>query len=226
MRGATRAVVGIAGAAATVLLHSLLLAVVMWGGGAILRPTDRSSAVGAGANSGTSEGQSRERRMTVRLLSDVEQLSPTATDAYFEGNTREALKLEITGPDALSLPPLVFEGEGQAVESSDAELLARTALTGVYESQIRARIERAWVLPAGFSSAEVFSCLALVRQHRDGRVSEVELPYESCEGTPTIRKSLVDAIFAASPLPAPPHAGVFAESFSLLFRSESVRHHR
>jgi hypothetical protein len=134
-----------------------------------------------------------------------------------------SLKLEVTGPDTLPLPPLRFEEEGTADEPSDAELMARTKMVGIYESQIRARIERAWTLPADYRTDDGFTCRVLIRQHRDGQIHQVEMPFDECDGSPEVRQSLINAIFTASPLPAPPHPGVFADSFSLVFRSESVR---
>ena len=213
---------GILAAAGTLLLHALF-AVAVWGGGGRMLHPDRPEAIGSGANRGTAEGDSVERRIVVRMLSDVNARPlPSAPDAYLTKLVEAALKVEITGPDALSLPPLMVSDGGPVADSSDAELMARAKMLGIYESQTRARIERAWQLPKG-QSEEVFSCRALIRQRRDGRVVEVELPYDGCGGSPQMRQSLINAIFSASPLPAPPHPSVFVESFSMLLRSESVR---
>lgn len=213
-------VAGVVGAVATVLLHSLFLAAAIWGGTGASRLPDRPDAMGAGANKGAPEGYTTERRMTVRLLSEVNAtLSPPA---LLSEAIHTSLKLEVTGPDVLPLPPLVFEEEGAPAEPSDAELMARTKMVGIYESQIRARIERAWTLPAGYRKEDMFSCRVLIRQHRDGRIDEVEMPYDECDGSPAMRQALISAIFTASPLPAPPHPGVFVDSFSLVLRSGSV----
>jgi hypothetical protein len=216
-------VVGILGAAATALLHSMLIVAALWGGG-MPRFPDQPDAIGAGANQGTPEGDSGERRMVVRLLEEIISQDPPPTpDAYLAEQVSNALKLEITGPDALPLPPLVIQEDGIPADSTDAELIARTKMVGIYESQIRARIERAWTLPDGLPKEQDFSCRALIRQHRDGRISEVELPYEKCDSSPAARQSVVNAIFTASPLPAPPHPGVFVDSFSIVLHSEVVR---
>lgn len=223
-RPTRRIATGVAGGAATLLLHSLFLTAALWGGGTALRYPDRPDAMGAGANQGKPEGDSGERRIAVRLLTDV-GFTPSATtpDAYLDEQVQNALKLEITGPDALPLPPLLIDEDGVPAESTDAELIARTKLVGIYESQMRARIERAWTLPDGAVADQAFTCRVLIRQHRDGQIREVEVPYEHCDGSPELRQSLVNAIFTASPLPAPPHPGVFVDSFSLVFRSESIR---
>lgn len=215
---------GIIGGAATLLLHSLFLTAALWGGGSAHRFPDRPDAMGAGANVGKPEGDSGERRIVVQLLTEVgARPSPSTPDAYLAEQIQKALKLEITGPDALPLPPLLIDEHGVSAESTDAELIARTKLVGVYESQMRARIERAWTLPDGAVTDQAFTCRVLIRQLRDGQVKEVEVPYEHCNGTDELRQSVVRAIFTASPLPAPPHPGVFVDSFSLILRSDSIR---
>lgn len=223
-QGAGRTVAGMFGVTAVALLHSLFFVAAMWGEGVVQRFPDRPEAIGAGANRGTSEGQPAERRMTVRLLTDIETHTNSAPDlAYLLEAAFLAPKLDITGPDALPLPPLIIVENSEPAESTDAELIARTRMIGIYESQIRARIERAWTLPGESAEEAEFTCRVLIRQRDDGRVSEVELPYDQCEGSPAMRQSLVNAIFSASPLPAPPHRGVFVDSFSLILRSASVR---
>lgn len=216
--------VGLAGVAAIAVLHSLLFAVAAWGDGAIRQLPHRPDAAGAGANSGRPEGESIERHMIVHLTSEIPLAKPVSpSTAYLLEPALVASTLEITGPDALPLPPLLFEEEGSEAEGSDAEMLARIRLAGIYENQIRARIQRAWTLPADVSANETFACRVLIRQRPDGRIQEVELTSGECDDSLAMRQSLVSAIFTASPLPAPPHQGVFAESFSLLLRSESVR---
>ncbi len=227
MKHRTSTVTGLVGAAATALLHSLFFAALVLGnGGERQRFPDRPEMVGAGANRGTPDGESTERRIIVSFLTPIDAETSTSTaDAHLSELLRSALKLQITGPDTLPLPPLNIETDGAPVESSDAELMARTKLAGIYESQMRARIERAWALHAEFLPEQSFTCRALIRQHPDGRVSEVELPHSECDDVPALRQSLINAIFSASPLPGPPHPGVFVESFSLMFRSEAMRRH-
>lgn len=226
MRRQGRITAGVIGATGSLLLHWLFLAAAMWGWSHSARFPDRPEAIGAGANLGKPEGDTAERRMIVRLLSKIEPEEPRADpNAYLDELLKQALQLDITGPDPLPLPPLIVDRQGEPAESSDAELMARAKMLGIYESQIRARIERAWTLPAESLTEQVFTCRVLIRQHANGRVNEVELPYEECDGSPAMRQSLAEAIFTASPLPAPPHPGVFVDSFWLVFRSESVRAH-
>ncbi|HTQ36005.1 MAG TPA: hypothetical protein VMH77_03120, partial [Steroidobacteraceae bacterium] len=59
--------VGIAGIAATVLLHSLLFMAAVWDGGRLLPHPKWPDAIGAGANVGQQDGEPGERRVTVML---------------------------------------------------------------------------------------------------------------------------------------------------------------
>lgn len=221
-RRGKRIATGVVAAAATLLLHSLFLAVALFGGGMSSRLPDLPEAVGAGSNSGIPEGDSFERRITVTILTEiVANPNPALMDAFLADALKSPTKIDITGPDAVPLPPLIFAEDGVANESNDAELIAREKMVGIYQGQIRARIERAWKLPAQNPEPDGFSCRALIRQNRDGSIKDVELPYDTCDGTPAQLQSVANAIFSASPLPAPPHPGVFVDSFSIVLRSEA-----
>lgn len=218
-RRLTRVMTGISGTAVILLMQALLYSGTLWDG--VSRASRIPDAVGTAANVGDSEGRSTERLITVRLISDISpQSSQLAPDFQLAELVRQSL-IQVTGPDSLPLPALHFEDEGSPSERSDAELIARAKMVGTYESQIRARIERAWIPPDENPSEPSFECAVLISQDPDGRVREVEMPYE-CGGSAPMRESLIKAIYTASPLPAPPHPSVFVDRFSLKFRSKSV----
>ena len=217
MRVGKRTAAGTAGIVATVLIHSLFIAAAILGVGAakIARLPD---AIGAGANSGKPDGSSTERMIVVQLSANAENPEPTPSESpHLQVEVQKPSMLQVTGPDSIPLPPLDFDNDGVATEASDADLIARTKLAGLYESQIRARIERAWTQPSESVRALIYSCRVKVRQKRDGQVEDVSL--EDCEGSFEWLNSLVKAIYSASPLPGAPHPGVFAHSFSMQFRS-------
>lgn len=62
---------GMAGAAATLMMHALFFAAAVWDGAGASRVPSRPDAVGAGANSGSEDGYTSERRMTIRLMAEV-----------------------------------------------------------------------------------------------------------------------------------------------------------
>jgi hypothetical protein len=205
----------VAGVVATLLLHALLFTAALWGGGAakIARLPD---AVGAGANSGRADGNSTERMIFVQLSPEVAAMQPETNQApQLNVQVQKPSLLQVTGPDSMPLPPLEFDDDGVATEASEADLIARTKLAGLYESQIRARIERAWNKTKSDITPEHF-CRVKIRQKQDGQVQDVSL--ESCEGSFEWLDSLTKAIYSASPLPAPPDRSVFVDSFSMQFR--------
>lgn len=222
MRRSRRTLVGVAGIAATVLLHSLFFAVAMWGGGRLLLNPQPPDAVGAGANSGERDAEPGERRITVMLNTEIDVPAPPIEPPpqLSEPVLEQPSILAITGANALPLPPIELPGE--AAEDLDAQLMARAKFAGIYESQVRARIERAWELPAEPAPEPDFSCLVQIRQQQDGRVKEVSLVLAQCEGSPAWQQSLVNAIQVASPLPAPPHPSAFIDTFALVFHSSAL----
>ena len=116
----------------------------------------------------------------------------------------------------LLLTPLM---PGDALNAPDPPGLA--ALAGRYKGQIRARIERAWQRPRTSPGDAMFRCQVEVSQDREGRVAEVTVL--DCNGDPRWQLSLVRAIQAASPLPAPPAAQVFSPRLQLTFLAAPYR---
>jgi hypothetical protein len=88
---------------------------------------------------------------------------------------------------------------------------------GRYLGQIRARIDRAWLRPRSAIGAPIFQCQVQVDQDRAGRVQDVTLL--ECNGGASWQLSLVHAIEAASPLPAPSDEAVFVHHVLLAFRA-------
>jgi hypothetical protein len=217
--------VGVTGIAATILLHSFFFAAAVWGGGgqreSLARPPD---AMGGGANSGREDGELGERRITVMLTPQFQSALATEPPSLVaEPVIVKPSIVEIADLDALPLPPIQMDPSGEDAADQEAEMMARVKFAGIYQSQIRARIVRAWELPNGHESESDFSCLVLIHQNQDGRVISVEIDLAHCEGSPAMRASLVHAINVASPLPAPPHPSVFVDRFSLILEASAAR---
>jgi hypothetical protein len=122
----------------------------------------------------------------------------------------------------LAIPPSLVDIDDPIDQPTDDDGYVRQKQFGVYTGQIAARVERAWSRPRtevskigpSEGSAE-FECLVKILQSESGAVLEVDLL--SCNGTADWQQSLVRAIFAASPLPAPPSPQVFANALTLTF---------
>jgi len=204
------------GVAATVLLHSLLIVAAVWGDSAS-DPAPREDAVGSGANMGSADGVSEERLILIQLQPDqIADVRPPSDLPVLAELPPPLSMLQIAGPDALPLEPL-DSGVEPSLQPSEAELIARVQLQGMYEGQIRARIERAWSRPRDEIEGQKFSCRVLIHQDPKGAIGEIEL--QQCNGSERWQRSLTDAIFASSPLPAPPHPKVFVDAFSLRFEA-------
>jgi hypothetical protein len=79
-------------------------------------------------------------------------------------------------------------------------------------------VERAWMRPRSVTAAGSFSCRVQITQDKHGNVQEVTL--EKCTDDPRWQVSLVRAITAASPLPAPPDPAVFSSLLTIEFDSD------
>jgi colicin import membrane protein len=92
---------------------------------------------------------------------------------------------------------------------------ARTSsLMSLYVGQITARIERAWIRPAG--AAVGLECEVRVTQVPGGAVTAVQIA--RCNGDESVRQSIEAAVFRASPLPSPPSPDLFERILVVTFR--------
>jgi colicin import membrane protein len=83
-----------------------------------------------------------------------------------------------------------------------------------WAQQIQARIERAWIKPPSARSG--INCILNVTQVPGGVVTSVALG--ACNGDDAVKQSIVDAVYRASPLPAPSDPNLFERSLELNFR--------
>lgn len=111
-------------------------------------------------------------------------------------------------PATLSAEAFDWQSDGQS---------GLGAMSGRYLGQIRARIERAWLRPRAAIGDPIFQCQVQVDQDNVGRILAITLV--ECNGSTPWRVSLVRAIEAASPLPAPPNPAVFVHHVLLTFRA-------
>lgn len=82
-----------------------------------------------------------------------------------------------------------------------------------YIAMIKSHVERQWIKPPGIPAQ--MECDVDVRQVPGGEVTSVH--FASCSASAVVRQSIEDAIYRASPLPAPPSADLFAPLVTLVF---------
>jgi hypothetical protein len=194
-----RTLTSCAAALAVGALHILLIAPVIWSGGA---------------------SASRQERFRGDPAMQWVVLNDPSTNSALRSPAPPSVTLQgIAVTAAVStLPfersPLAASG-AQSDQSDDEPGLG--AMYGRYVGQIRARIDRAWQRPRTAIGAPIFQCEVQVDQDSRGRVNEVTLL--DCNGDTRWQLSLVHAIEAASPFPAPPNPAVFAHRVDLAFRA-------
>jgi len=85
-----------------------------------------------------------------------------------------------------------------------------------WESQITARIQRAWLRPPSARSG--IECVLHVTQAPGGVVSKVSLG--ECNGDQAVRESIEAAAYRASPLPPPPDPSLFESDLEITFKPD------
>ncbi len=102
----------------------------------------------------------------------------------------------------------------------DAEDIRLAALSASDEARwafaIQQQITRNFIRPA--SAPEDLECVVNVRQLPGGQVVNVDIG--RCNGDESVRRSIVAAIFKASPLPSPENPNVFDRNLQIIFNPE------
>ena len=197
-----RTLTSCAAALAALALHLLVIAPILWGDGAPRHSHERTYRGDAAMQWVLLEDSVPKRPSRLRPLSPPALMSVAVTAQP---------KLPLDG-----LPAGPSDAQDALVKQA-ADAAGFGAMYGRYVGQIRARIDRAWQRPRTAIGAPIFQCQAQVDQDSVGRVQEVTLV--QCNGDSRWQVSLVHAIEAASPLPAPPTAAVFTHRLLLEFRA-------
>ena len=230
------------GAAGSLLLHALFFLSVLLG--AQVMKVRRPEVRGVGAARIRSRAAPSETLILLNLSTPVKSRPPLIVKLASAGLLPADLPMTLISPDPL---PHFAHSADHAAENQKAAApidrggaALRAALFGRYTGQIDARIERAWQRPRspvnrenaslrglgiresrrGGIVDETFQCEVRILQDRQGDVQEIQLL--RCNGSVAWRQSLVTAILAASPLPAPPSPSVFSDAITLTFVAHSL----
>lgn len=104
-----------------------------------------------------------------------------------------------------------------AMEAEEALAAARSSgELSQYMAMIQQRVERKWVQPA--SAVAGVECSVSVQQLPSGEVIRAEVT--RCNGDDTVRRSVENAVYAASPLPLPANRMLFDRNLVFTFRPQ------
>jgi outer membrane biosynthesis protein TonB len=161
--------------------------------------------------------------MVATFLESDETGSALPDVASLVVSTTTLQKPSLTIPD-VAAPAAVIESasdsedEAQPTEAK-GDQAGHSAMFGRYMGQITARIQRAWIRPRSPIATNAFLCRVRIQEDTRGNVQEIEIG--RCNGDSRWQRSLVNAIWSASPLPAPPEAGLFRKTLTLELDSET-----
>jgi len=99
-------------------------------------------------------------------------------------------------------------------EEAEAASMAASGVVDQYRAELEQAIERSWIRPPSAQPGLV--CTLYVTQAPGGTVLDVRLG--SCNGDAAVRESITNAVFRASPLPAPAEPRAFARRLEIVFR--------
>ncbi|MEY2855688.1 MAG: hypothetical protein RL030_2820 [Pseudomonadota bacterium] len=157
------------------------------------------------------EKAAREKTEKERLQREKEQKEKEQR----ERSEREKVTREKA---ALDKERLQREAELNAQIAAEERLAAARASGKMdqYVAQITARIEGAWIRPAGARPG--LECEVRVTQVPGGAV--VSARVTRCNGDDAVRESIEAAVYRASPLPQPADAALFERNLVVTFRPE------
>jgi colicin import membrane protein len=101
-----------------------------------------------------------------------------------------------------------------AAEEEEGAAVARPGVKDEYRALLVASIERNWIRPP--SARAGLTCTLYVNQAAGGTVIDVKLG--PCNGDDAVRESIVNAVYRASPLPAPSDPRAFERRLEIVFR--------
>jgi len=213
LRPRPRVVTGGFGVVASMLLH-LLVIILLWRGIGEHR-TRIPPAQGAAAGQNSTSDSALTTLIFIEESAAVHDSKDRVRDALSRPPLLQSFVTPVAPPEVeLSEAPVQHDQE--TIEHPlDAwgDQTGHALMFGRYMGQITARIERAWRRPRTAVEGRLFTCHFQVTQDAVGNVQEVNLLH--CNGDARWQLSLVRAVQAASPLPAPPEPEVFANTLTL-----------
>jgi colicin import membrane protein len=167
------------------------------------------------------EQAAREQRQALEAERARVQKAATEAEArktaQAEAERRKAAAAEETARRKDAAEQQAREAELKRQLAAEEEAAASLAAAGVvdeYRAELEQAIERSWIRPPSAQPGLV--CTLFVTQAPGGTVLNVR--FGPCNGDAAVRESITNAVFRASPLPAPADPRAFERSLEIVFR--------
>lgn len=165
------------------------------------------------------EKAAEDKRAEEKRLAD-EQAKKAQEKADADRKAREAADAKKKAEEQRLADEKQKADEQDLKRSLDQELRQDAARSSgalaSWQSQITARIQRAWLRPA--SARPGIECVLNVTQVPGGEVTNVRIG--TCNGDQAVRESIEAAVYRASPLPPPPDPTLFERNLVITFRPD------
>jgi colicin import membrane protein len=176
----------------------------------------------------TQEKAAEQKRIEEKRLAEEKQQKQAQEKAEAERKAREAAEEKKKEEEKRLAEEKQKQAEQQAAAEREADLKRSldqelrqdaahsSAALASWQSQITARIQRAWLRPP--SARPGIACVLHVTQVPGGAVTNVSIG--SCNGDQAVRQSIEAAVYRASPLPPPPDPALFQRDLEITFRPD------
>ena len=174
-----------------------------------------------------------QQRLQAEQAAAAEQQAALARQAEEERRSEERAAAERKAREAAEAQKRAQEQQQRLAEAKDASEreadlkrslaaeehanVARSAAAlASWESQIAAKITRAWLRPP--TARPGIQCVLNVTQVLGGDVTKVSIG--ECNGDQAVRESIEAAVYRASPLPPPPDPSLFDHNLTINFKPD------
>jgi len=179
-----------------------------------------------------SERAAEEAALQAKAKAEAQQKKQAEAEAQRKAKTEEAERRKATDADAKRKQQdeakaaqdakvkadreadLKRRLAAEAAEEEGAAAMARSGVVDEYRTVLSQAIERSWIRPP--SAKAGLECTLHVSQAPGGTVVDVKLG--ACNGDQSVRESIVNAVYRASPLPAPRDPRAFERRLEIVFR--------
>lgn len=174
------------------------------------------------------EKAAEQKRIEEKRLAEEKQQKQAQEKAEAERKAQEAAEAKKKEEEKRLAEEKQKQMEQQAAAEREADLRRSldqelrqnaahsSAALASWQSQITARIQRAWLRPP--SARPGIACVLHVTQVPGGAVTNVSIG--SCNGDQAVRESIEAAVYRASPLPPPSDPALFQRDLEITFRPD------